>query len=348
MRVDEDSPAPAWDVPRSPTAARDLVDTAVAHGIDAESCLHNTGLTLTDLDQPDTVVQADQELAIIRNVIALTGNPSGLGIEAGLRYQFSSAGILGFAVLSSATVREALSVVLRYAALGSLFHTVSVEYDGADAVLLLSDRDTPADVRQFVLERDVGAIARVGPFLFGGTLPTEGFSLEITLPRESSNLLAALDDVIPVQYGANRTAVVLTSRILDEPLAAADPHTARICVQQCEDLLNQRRRRVGAPATVRTRLLQTPGHIPSMSEVAGELHITARALRRHLAAAGTSYRALLEEVRDTLAGELLADGLTVEQVAKRLGYSETASFTHAYTRWHGIPPSQHRRPHAIT
>jgi AraC-like DNA-binding protein len=35
-------------------------------------------------------------------------------------------------------------------------------------------------------------------------------------------------------------------------------------------------------------------------------------------------------------------GLTVEEASKRLGYSETAAFTHAFIRWHGIPPSKYR------
>jgi len=39
------------------------------------------------------------------------------------------------------------------------------------------------------------------------------------------------------------------------------------------------------------------------------------------------------------AGWLLSTGsLSVEQVARRLGYAETASFTHAFTRWKGVSP----------
>ncbi|MGC7311866.1 helix-turn-helix domain-containing protein, partial [Mycobacteroides abscessus subsp. massiliense] len=53
----------------------------------------------------------------------------------------------------------------------------------------------------------------------------------------------------------------------------------------------------------------------------------------------TSYRALLDEVRETLARELLRNGLSVREVSDRLGYSEPAAFTHAYTRWRGMPPS---------
>jgi len=154
---------------------------------------------------------------------------------------------------------------------------------------------------------------------------------------------AEVEEIVAVRYEADRTAVIMTRDILDQPLAAADPHTARMCVQQCEDLLDQRRRRQGPAGTVRMRLLQNPGSIPSMSEIADEFHITTRALHRRLALDGTSYRALVDEVRDTIAGELLSGGLTVEEVANRLGYSETASFTHAFTRWRGVPPSRHRR-----
>lgn len=81
-----------------------------------------------------------------------------------------------------------------------------------------------------------------------------------------------------------------------------------------------------------------------MVDIASELGVDERTLRRRLTAEGTSYRALLDEVRATLAGELLGSGLTVEETARRLGYSETSAFTHAHTRWHGGPPSSRRWP----
>lgn len=80
-----------------------------------------------------------------------------------------------------------------------------------------------------------------------------------------------------------------------------------------------------------------------MSTVAKELCVTERTLHRRLAAEGTSYRALLDEVRATLAAEMLDAGFSVEQTAQRLGYSETSAFTHAHVRWNGQPPSRRRR-----
>jgi len=71
-----------------------------------------------------------------------------------------------------------------------------------------------------------------------------------------------------------------------------------------------------------------------MDQVAAELRVTSRTLRRRLQAEGSSYRGLLDELRQTLAEELMGTaGLKVDEVAVRLGYSEAASFLHARKRW---------------
>jgi len=91
--------------------------------------------------------------------------------------------------------------------------------------------------------------------------------------------------------------------------------------------------------------VRNPSQMPPMATVAREYAVAERTLHRRLAAANTSYRALVDEIRETLAVELLGNNLTVEEVARHLGYSETAAFTHAFTRWRGHPPShQHRTP----
>ena len=83
--------------------------------------------------------------------------------------------------------------------------------------------------------------------------------------------------------------------------------------------------------------------MPDLDQAAETLHLHPRTLRRHLKSEGTSWRALTNEVRSTLAAELLSHvGLSVEELADRLGYSETAAFTRAFIRWFGVPPSTYR------
>jgi AraC-like DNA-binding protein len=71
--------------------------------------------------------------------------------------------------------------------------------------------------------------------------------------------------------------------------------------------------------------------------------MTARTLHRKLADEQTSFRSLLDEVRGSLAEELLASpGLSVKEIAERLGYAEPSSFIHAFKRWKGVPPRAFR------
>ncbi|MPY98100.1 MAG: helix-turn-helix domain-containing protein [Actinophytocola sp.] len=337
MPVDAAPARPSWDYPRSPVASRHLLDTAAAHDIDPARCLTGTGLTTQALADPDTEIQADQELTIARNLLVAAGNQPGLGVETGLRYNLANVGILGYALLASPTVRDAVTVGLRYISLSSAFVTISLHESGTDAVLLLDDTEIPPDVRRFLLERDLSAMAQMLPLLYGRDLFSVPARIELRMPEPAALLphLAAT-----ITFDAARNAVTVPRKLLDQPMPAADPHTAAACARQCQELLDRRRERSGIAGQVRSRLLRNPADIPSMTTVAAELAITERTLHRRLATEGTTYRALVDELRETLAVELLHNGLTVEEAARQLGYSETASFTHAYIRWRGIPPSK--------
>jgi len=90
-------------------------------------------------------------------------------------------------------------------------------------------------------------------------------------------------------------------------------------------------------------MIDGAGNFLTLDQVAEKLHLSTRSLRRKLKEEDTSFQALLTRVRSTLAKELLLSGkLTIEQVAERIGYSETAAFCHAFKHWTGMPPSRYR------
>src|SRR5699024_9579706 len=129
----------------------------------------------------------------------------------------------------------------------------------------------------------------------------------------------------------------------DVVLPQGDENTAKLFERQCRELLADRLARVGVAGQVRSRLQHEREVWPSMGDVAADLHLDVRTLRRQLAGEGTSFRALLDEVRHHRALELLAHGETVADIARELGYSETSTFTRSFTRWEGTPPSRLRR-----
>ena len=62
-----------------------------------------------------------------------------------------------------------------------------------------------------------------------------------------------------------------------------------------------------------------------------------------------SFRSLLEEVRSTLAEELMTTAsLTHGEIAERLGYADVTTFIEAFRRWKGVPPSEFRKLNGLS
>lgn len=83
------------------------------------------------------------------------------------------------------------------------------------------------------------------------------------------------------------------------------------------------------------------GH--KQDQLARRISLSPRTLRRRLVDEGTSYNAILAEVRQGRAMELLTTTrLSMENVALHLGFSEVSSFYRAFKSWTGSTPSRFR------
>jgi len=87
-----------------------------------------------------------------------------------------------------------------------------------------------------------------------------------------------------------------------------------------------------------------PEHYPMIGEVAGRLGMSVRTFQRRLGQFGLSYSQLVENTRRERACRLLRKGnLKLSVVAGSIGYTDPSSFTRAFRRWKGVPPSVYQR-----
>ena len=82
----------------------------------------------------------------------------------------------------------------------------------------------------------------------------------------------------------------------------------------------------------------------SLDDIARRVASSRRQLQRAFSEVGnTTFRDQLTCVRMDRAGELLAHrGLTIRDVAHRVGYRQPAQFAKAFRRHHGVAPSEFR------
>ncbi len=83
--------------------------------------------------------------------------------------------------------------------------------------------------------------------------------------------------------------------------------------------------------------------LPSFEALTGLLNMSARTLRRRLEREGTSYQRIKDNARRDAAISLLrGDGLTVSEVAERVGFSDPSAFHRSFKKWTGLSPGSFR------
>jgi AraC-like DNA-binding protein len=328
-----------WDFPRGTASIELMTRFAAGRGLPAGKLLAATTLSPELLADPAVQVDARQELAVVRALAELDGSDA-TALELGRRYRVTTFGIFGFACISSPTLRDAMLFALRYFDLSFAFCIPHVELRDDRLTLELDDSRVPADVARFLVLRDLAAIFTVMRDL----LPE--ITLEDLAFRHDPSAVDAYVTTFGLRprFGAGACRATLDPALLTRPLPQANDQTVALCAAQCDALVARRRQRSGISQQVRERLVRLGGVDAGMDEIAAQLALSTRTLRRRLTEAGTSYRALVDEVRHTLAEELLDTGvLSVEDVAYRLGYAEASSFIHAFKRWTGMTPAAFAR-----
>lgn len=335
-----------WDFKRSTASARLLVEFGRERGLAAELLLKGSGLSLQQLDDPNTELSAAQELRVTANLLRLSEKPSRFGFEVGLRYRYSTYGLWGYGLISSATVADALSLALRFLPLTYAFTLISFHEENELCVLTFGEPDLGGELRRFLVERDMAAAAILMSEIAGPDLTISRLTFRTPEPRRAKKSPTELRSLFGAQarYGAATNSIAFDRAFLARTLPQANPITAAMCNQLCSELLERRRVRSSTASIVR-QYLSVPGSaVPDLAAMARLSNISERTLKRRLKNEGTSFRTLLGDSRRAMAEELLRDPrLSLSQIAERLGFADLSSFSQAFKRWHGVAPNHFRK-----
>ncbi|UUW88028.1 AraC family transcriptional regulator [Pimelobacter simplex] len=334
-----------WDFPRYVAGTALLVALGSARGLDPALLLRGTGLGARDVADHRREVTAAQELRVVRNLLA--ADPRVTGAEAGAAYHASTFGPLGFALLSSPTLGDAANLALRFIDLSFSFTPLSAVVEDGAVVVTGDEHAVPPDVRAFVVERDLAAIWTVLREICGGAPRLNAVGLPFPAPDDDAAAGRRAAFGVAPRWASRSATLRFDASWLDLRLPQANAHAFALAESLCLDLVSPRRdrRRHGIAEEVRILVAQRLEDGAPMAAVAAALGLSERSLRRRLQDAGMSYRTLLDEVRALAAERLLADpGLTLDDIAERLGYAEATSLVVAYRRWTGRTPRGLRPP----
>ncbi|WP_206363431.1 hypothetical protein [Cupriavidus necator] len=130
----------------------------------------------------------------------------------------------------------------------------------------------------------------------------------VEMPETASCRPKISESSIARVFASGPLSLTRSRALLSRPLPQADPVTVSMCEQMCGRLMESRRVRAGAAATIRQYLNVVPGAMSStLEDMARLMNTSQRTLKRRLQDEGTNYRTLLAEARGGFAKQLLLD-----------------------------------------
>ncbi|HEX3596246.1 MAG TPA: AraC family transcriptional regulator ligand-binding domain-containing protein [Polyangiaceae bacterium] len=277
---------------------------------------------------------------LVEDQIEQTGDQN-LGIRAARLTALGSGGALDYAMNSAATVRDALEVGARYTRLFSDSLRVSFDVQGARALVRLGTT-IPAP-------RAVPDFAMAVWFINHTRLPLgESPKLECFFEHEVSGNTDEYDrtyEDAELTFGAPFYGISFGREYLDAPLATADPRLHLLLCEHVASMAARLDERVLLTNQVRELVMkQLFDGAPSLAHAAKQLRMSARTLAMKLEREGTTFSALVDDLRRDLALRYLNHReISHSEIAFRLGFAHVEGFYRAFKRWTGLTPLSYRR-----
>jgi AraC-like DNA-binding protein len=296
------------------------------------------GLTPQLLADDDARISAAQHAAAWAEALRLTGDRT-LPLRIAAATPAGAFGIVEHVCRAAPTLGEALRQWVRY--LNLLDDTVAVGLEvEEDRALLRVEResDAPAPASH---ELRWALAARYAREL--ASEPFRPIAVELAHPGPDDIAPYRAWFEAPVAFGAEATQLVFPRAALAARLVPSDPAPLAILARAADELAQQAAADPRMTQQVKRALHDALRSDDAQVEsVAKQLGLTVRSLQRRLKDEGTSFQAVREAVRRTLAQRYLDDGLAIAEISFLLGFSDPGAFLRAFKRWTGVTPAEHR------
>lgn len=322
-----------------PHYTRILFDLLESHDVNLGALL--SGLRLSKAHATgEAALSHTQFNDLLEHAVRYSGHPE-LVLEFGHRLNVGSHGVIGYALMSSATVSEALDLFLHYYKV--LVPKAEIHLVRCEETLQLQCQvpGVPLTIERHTLESVYSSFCTTAQFLIYRPLPGATLYLQYAQPDYVQAYRELFD--FPVHFSSKDNYLSLDSAVLHWPLETHHPTASGIFREQCDALLAPILDHAVTANRVRQILLVRHGKLPDLASVARQLQMSERTLKRRLSAEGTSFRKLADQVRAQLAEQYLNNtGLTIADIAALVGYDDVSNFRTAFRRWFNTTPQNYR------
>jgi len=319
---------------------RSLAEVSPALGIDADRLCIGLGFDVADLSNPQSRVSYRQAFLMIRRALEVTkSRDRGLGLDMSTHETIASMGLVGYAMLTSATLERAIELgIAMQKQAGALLDFEKVQDAECFSIKVTCSFHEP-DIQTFLVEEAFGLFLNVARTLVGNDFSPAGIHLSHPKPVYAAQYEELFK--CPVRFEQKDNVFTFDSRWANKLIATHDALSNRQVLELLQVSQLQNSYESEFIESIERIVRRDLRHTISLSSVASQLCMSDRTLRRRLTEHGISYQAVLDELRKNRAISLLRNSrLTLDEVAYEVGFSDAHNFRRAFKRWTGHGPRQ--------
>ncbi len=319
---------------------RNIALVAVRRGADLNDVCRAVGVEPDTLDDPNARANLDQCIKAWEQALRYSGDPF-LGLHLGDMTSPGLVGIVGYFMESSPDLLTAFQNLVQFKRLidnaPSFTEIKGEEFSYHSNPYPLWTELSPETARH-VVEHTIATIPHFVKLLCGKPIQPLRVHFAFARPRDTREYLRVLKTEPLFDQPSNCIVFRLSDMRL--PLISHNPALNAIF----KELLEKEMAKLSGSARFSDELRgvilkKFVSTIPQLPEVAEQLHVTPRTLQRRLKEEGATFQSVVESVKSELAiGMLKKPGLTVSEIAYKLGYMEPNVFRRAFKKWTGVSP----------
>ena len=307
--------------------------------IDPAPLYKRAGIDPTLISNPNARIKVGHMDSVWNEAVRLIDDPT-FGVKMVQYWHPSMMGALGYAWLVSSTLRQAMHRIDRY------IHTVT---EGLETKL----EDTPAGLRlsfnivdEVTLQPQqhtliIAVIMHMCRFNYGDELVASEIHLARPAPENPKDIIDYFRT--DVHFGAEVDSITIARADSDLELSSSNKQLALMHDELLMRYLVEIKKGDIVQQVQSIILDNLPDGQVTDRLVASELNLSERSMQRRLKEHKTTFRYLLEGVREMVAKQYIENPVNrMSDIAFLLGFSEQSAFSRAFKKWTGKSPVEYR------